>query len=58
MAEVRAIPKRNIAAEAEHQPPKKIYKNVKGQIRKYHYLKTMKSMEDLDKFRFMVINEK
>jgi hypothetical protein len=34
--------------------PKKMKYNIRGQIREYHFLKTVKSMEDLDKFRFKV----
>jgi hypothetical protein len=36
------------------QPSKKITKIIKGQIRKYDYLTTLKSMDDLDKFRLKV----
>ena len=37
------------------QPAKKISQIVKGQEREYHFVKTVKSVEDLDKFRFQVI---
>jgi hypothetical protein len=40
--------------EEVQQPPREITKNVKGDIRKYNFLKTVKSMEELDKFRFQV----
>jgi hypothetical protein len=40
----------------QQQPPRSISKNVRGQIRDYYYLNTVKSFEDLDKLRFKVIN--
>jgi hypothetical protein len=41
--------------EQQHQPSKKITKIISGQIRKYDYLTTLKSMDELDKFRLKVI---
>jgi hypothetical protein len=41
--------------DGDEGPPRKITKNVRGQIRKYVYVKSVKSMEELDKFRFKVI---
>jgi hypothetical protein len=40
------------------QPPKKITRKINGQIRKYNFMKTMKSLDELDKFRFKVIPKK
>jgi hypothetical protein len=40
--------------EAE-KPPREITKNVNGQHKQYYYLKTVKTVGDLDKFRFKVI---
>jgi hypothetical protein len=41
--------------EQTEQPPRKITTNkVGGQKREYHFLKTVKSMEELDKFRSKV----
>jgi hypothetical protein len=39
-------------------PPKKLTKKIGGKIRKYDFLKTVKSMDELDKFRFKVNAEK
>jgi hypothetical protein len=36
------------------QPPKKITKNVRGKIREYYFVETVKSMKELDKFRLKV----
>jgi hypothetical protein len=36
------------------QLPRNITENVRGEIRKYDFLKTVKSFEELDKFRFKV----
>jgi hypothetical protein len=40
--------------------PKKITYKIRGQqqLREYHFLKTVKSMEELDKFRFKVCKNK
>jgi hypothetical protein len=38
----------------EQQPAKKITRILYGQIMKYNYVKTVKSMDELDKFRFKV----
>jgi hypothetical protein len=40
--------------EAE-KPPRNITKNVKGQHKQYYYMKTVKTMEELDKYRLKVI---
>jgi hypothetical protein len=37
------------------QPPSKITQNVNGQQKEYHYRTTVKSYEELDNFRFQVI---
>jgi hypothetical protein len=59
--------KRNVEDEEQEspqqqqdvQPPKrKINKKVLGKIRKYYYVKTVKSMEELEKFRFKVKKKK
>jgi hypothetical protein len=39
----------------QQHPPRKMTKNARGQLREYYYLKTLKSVEELDKFRFKVI---
>jgi hypothetical protein len=36
------------------EPPRNITKNIKGDLRKYHFLKTVKSLEEMDKLRFEV----
>jgi hypothetical protein len=46
--------KANIADEP-WQPPNEITKIIMGQTRKYHYLESVKSVEELDKLRFKVI---
>jgi hypothetical protein len=39
----------------DEPPPKKMMiKQVMGDMREYHYLKTVKSIEELDQFRFEV----
>jgi hypothetical protein len=43
--------------EVRQKPAKKITKNILGQIRKYCFLDTVKSMEELDNIRFKVNNE-
>jgi hypothetical protein len=40
--------------DAEKQPPRKITKNIKGQKRDYIFLKTVKSVAELDNIRFKV----
>jgi hypothetical protein len=40
--------------EEEQLPPKNITKIIRGQKREYHLLKTVNSLEELDKFRFTV----
>jgi hypothetical protein len=41
--------------ELQKQPPRKLTQIINGQQRRYHYLKTVKSLDELDKFRFKVI---
>jgi hypothetical protein len=43
--------------EQTEQPPSKITKYVMGKKRMYNYVKTVESMEELDKFRFKVMRE-
>jgi translation elongation factor EF-Ts len=52
----KSLPKKQQQEEKEEQeqPSKKITKIISGQIRKYYYLTTLKSMDDLDKFRLKV----
>jgi hypothetical protein len=38
----------------ELQPPRKITPIINGQQREYHYRTSVKSYEELDKFRFQV----
>jgi hypothetical protein len=40
----------------QKHPPKKVTYKIRGQqqMREYYFLKTVKSMEELDKFRFQV----
>jgi hypothetical protein len=38
----------------QKHPPKKMAYKIRGQMREYHFLKTVKSMDELDKFRFKV----
>jgi hypothetical protein len=45
----------------QEQPPRKVTKNVRGgggQKRDYYYLKSVNSVNELDKFRFKVIQKK
>jgi hypothetical protein len=44
--------------EEKEQPPRKMTRNIGGQKREYHFLKTVNSMEELEKFRFEVIVQK
>jgi hypothetical protein len=44
--------------EDEEQPLRKITKKVRHQIREYYFLKTVKSMDELDKFRLKVTKQK
>jgi hypothetical protein len=50
----------NVADENEEEegPPKIMTKNVRGQIRKYYFLKTVQSLEELDKLTFEVRQRK
>jgi hypothetical protein len=44
--------------EPQHQqPPKKITKNINGAKRNYYYQTTLKSMEELEEFRFKVMKK-
>jgi hypothetical protein len=43
--------------EGRQKPPSKMTKNCRGQIRQYYYMKTVKSMDELDKLRFKVIQK-
>jgi hypothetical protein len=40
------------------QPPREITQNIRGQKRDYYYLATVTSLEQLDKFRFKVVQTK
>jgi hypothetical protein len=40
--------------EDEQQPAKMMTRIVNGKIRKYNIVKTVKSMDELDKYRFKV----
>jgi hypothetical protein len=52
---VRSMKKPNTDEdEDEEQPPRKMIKTVRGQQRKYQFLKTVKSMDELDQIRFEV----
>jgi hypothetical protein len=44
--------------EEMQSPARKIIKKLLGKIRKYNYVTTVKSMEELEKFRFKVIIKK
>jgi hypothetical protein len=39
----------------DDEPPKSITKKVMGHKKEYYYLETVKSVDELDKFRFKVI---
>jgi hypothetical protein len=39
-------------------PPKKMTKNIKGDQRDYNFLQTVKSVDELNNFRFKVIYKK
>jgi hypothetical protein len=62
MPKLRSMKRRNSADEDEEeaqeeekeQPPRKMTRNIRGQIREYHFLKTVKSVDELDKLRFKV----
>jgi hypothetical protein len=45
----------DVNEEQPRQPPNEITKIIMGQTRKYHYLESVKSIEELDKLRFKVI---
>jgi hypothetical protein len=38
----------------QKHPPKNVTYKIRDQMREYHFLKTVKSMEELDKIRFQV----
>jgi hypothetical protein len=40
--------------EEMQKPPKKMTKNFRDGVRTYSYVKTVKSLEELDNFRFKV----
>jgi hypothetical protein len=44
-------------SEQEQQPPRKMTVNVRGQKRAYNYVKTVASMEELENFRFTVMQK-
>jgi hypothetical protein len=52
--EAKALPQQQQHQQEQQQPSKKITKIIRGQIRKYDYLTTLKSMDALDKFRLKV----
>jgi hypothetical protein len=62
MPKRRVLKKRNDEEEQQQQstsnepqqPPRKITQFVDGQQREYHFMKTVKSLEELDKIRFQV----
>jgi hypothetical protein len=39
----------------DDEPPKSITKKVMGHKKEYYYVETVKSVDELDKFRFKVI---
>jgi hypothetical protein len=43
--------------EEQEHPPLNITKNIMGQTREYYYLTTVKSLKEMDKFRFKVIGK-
>jgi hypothetical protein len=45
-------------AGKQKQPPRKLTRNRGGQKREYVFLKSVKSVEQLDKIRFKVIKKK
>jgi hypothetical protein len=59
MPKLREMMRQNAADDDDHDgeegPPRKIITNCKGQKRKYVYVKSVKSMEQVEKFRFKVI---
>jgi hypothetical protein len=42
----------------EEQPPRKMSRTVKGQIKEYYFLKTVKSIEEMNEIRFKVKKNK
>jgi hypothetical protein len=44
--------------QQQKQPPRKMTKNINGQNRDYNFVKTVKSVEELDNFRFKVIQQR
>jgi hypothetical protein len=44
-----------ISEDEAEKPPTKITKKIMGQQRQYYYLKTVKTMGDLEKFKFKVM---
>jgi hypothetical protein len=43
--------------EEEKPPPRKMIKTVRGQQRKYQFLKSVKSLDELDHIRFKVFSK-
>jgi hypothetical protein len=43
--------------QEQKQPPRKVTKNINGQKRDYNFLKSVKSLEELDNIRFKVIQK-
>jgi hypothetical protein len=41
----------------QKHPPKKIAYKIRGQIREYYFLKTVNSVDELDKIRFKVMQK-
>jgi hypothetical protein len=63
MSKRRSMKSQNSNDEDEKEvpqkhPQKKIAYKIRGHMREYHFLKTVKSMEELDKFRFKVIQKR
>jgi hypothetical protein len=44
--------------QQQKQPPRKMTKKINGRIREYKFLKSVKSVDELDNFRFKVIQKK
>jgi hypothetical protein len=45
----------NAGKQQQRQPPRKVTKKRGGQKKDYYFLKSVKSVEELDKLRFKVI---
>jgi translation initiation factor 1 (eIF-1/SUI1) len=64
MPKLRSRKKRNSAdedeeeaQEEEEKPPRKITRIIRGQKREYHFLKMVKSIDELDECRFKVMQK-